>query len=390
MKNINEYILSQLTKSNSHRDRSMMFWFIDRLSYDELCSLQEAMNGISETVSISQPFSYDWDFILRLKEYVWETKNRLEGGNKSIAKLIEEYRESRSEELEQEMFTRFTHLSFEEQKLILKSLFELENEEELYSLMNDSWAPMFIKELEHQWLVLDNPFAATYVVKYSSEEFLLEHIEKLSTDRVSHFLVALRLGNNPAFTVDVGRLRNKWEYYALQCVLGRGIDRREMLLQLFKAVKEAILASLETFRAIEEGVLRFGFRYEYISVVDIPDINRAIGAMQEAELDEELYYLYCWDAKVTNRVLEVMEERMDNSDEELTLWDKWLIFRNVAEEKFPVDLMPAPEKTEEKERLEKFQELMSGLGLGLIDDPFENFNPRTIDVPPEIGSKLFL
>lgn len=390
MKNINEYILSQLKTSTSQRDNSMLFWFIDRLNYDELCSLQEAMNGISETVSMHESFTYDWGLILRLRDKIWMAKNRCMGGNKPIVEVLEAYKESRSEELVEELTSRFPKVAFEEQKLILKSLFELDNEIELYSLMNDSWAPMFIKELEHQWLVLDNPNATEYVIRHSSEEFLLEHAERFSKEPYFHFIAALRLGNNPAYRVDIGLLHDKWEYYALQCVLGRGIDRREMLLQVFKAVKEALSASLDTFRAIEEDCLRFGSHYEYVSIVDIPEINQAVRAMEKAQLDEELCYLYNWDAKVCTLVAEAMEEMMDNSDEEMSLWDKWRIYRDIAVENFPADLMPVADMTEERERLEKFQELMSGLGLGVIDNPFDSFNPRTIDVPSEIGSKLFL
>lgn len=59
MNNTNEYIISQLKNSTNYLDKEVINWLIDKMSYEEVCSLDSDFSEISETVSMNEEFVYD-------------------------------------------------------------------------------------------------------------------------------------------------------------------------------------------------------------------------------------------------------------------------------------------------------------------------------------------
>ena len=261
MNNANEYIISQLKKPTNYSDIDFILWMVNKMTHEEVCSLDSDLSEISETVSMNEEFVYDWDAIRRICHCIKKLKARYSGGNKTLSKLIAELKENNSFEVADELFDRFDYISYNEQKRVLEALLNSEYRCMARQLLDDEWAKMFLTTLQRNWIKEGDTTAVKYIIKYSDEDFLLKHIDKLANEWTSEYnLLCIRLGHNPRFTLDERLLWRKWSYYTVMCVLGRGINSKEILAEVFSEVKQAIFDASDSLADIEKSI-RFILTY---------------------------------------------------------------------------------------------------------------------------------
>ena len=380
MKNINEYIVSRLAKPVSYSEIDMIYWHLEKMSHAELCSLNIALNNIYQSSSSEEGISYDWEIIERLTKNLKRRKIALEGGNKSIKQLLAELKNASSEDekmdIGEELFERFEHQSFGDQKLIFKGLIKEGCMLQVYNLINDKWGEIFIKELERIWRRDDDNMFARYIVKFSSEEFLLKHIERLSMHKHLYPTLCIRLSNNPAFVIDNNMFDNKWDYRATMYKLGRGEEREVLRRDIFKLIEHAIHNAAISYddimvihRSTEEKV-------RYISILLNRTVRYATFAMQHAELNEEIEYIYEWDSQNIRELYKSLDEWYEEHGEELTFRQLWFAYCEVAKRNFPSEHQSIGKHSEAK-LLEQLQPMLDDMGFELYDSPIDTCIDKT-------------
>ena len=380
MNNTNEYIISQLKNPTNYLDKEVINWLIDKMSYEEVCSLDSALSGLSETLSIGEDSVYDWDAIFSVNRRIKKLKSRYNGGNKTLASLIAELKATNSMDVADELFERFDSLSNNEQKRVLKAFLNSEYRCMARQLLDDEWAKMFLTTLQRNWIKNGDTTAVKYIIKYSDEDFLLKHIDKLANDWTSEYnLLCIRLGHNPRFTLDEKLLWRKWSYYTVMCVLGRGINSKEILAEVFSEVKQAILDASDSLADIEKSIWAKGL---YVSAKLIPGVEHALQAMRDAELNDELEFFYKWDSDIRAKLKEAVEELYHQGEECDSLKKMWTLYCDIAKQNFP-DFSLFCTRTEKcsEETIAKLQPIIEEFGLELDDDPFENFPAPRLKAP---------
>ena len=384
MNNTNEYIISQLKNPTNYLDKEVINWLIDKMSYEEVCSLDSALSGLSETLSIGEDSVYDWDAIFSVNRRIKKLKSRYNGGNKTLASLIAELKATNSMDVADELFERFDSLSNNEQKRTLKALLNSEHRCIAHQLLDDEWAKLFLTTLQRNWLMHEDLTAIKYIIKFSSEDFLFKHTDKLATRWSPDYnLLCIRLGNNPKFVIDEKLLWQKWEYYTVMCVLERGISRKQILAEVFCHIKNAILDAPNSIVEIEESKW---IDERYISARNIPEVWSAILAMKDAELNEELEFIYMWDSDIRSKLEDALYELHNQGEECESQKDKWLLYFDIAKQNFP-DFSLFCTRTEKcsEETIAKLQPMLDELGLEIDDSPFENFPaPRLKQMSEEV------
>ena len=380
MNNTNEYIISQLKNPTNYLDKEVINWLIDKMSYEEVCSLDSALSGLSETLSIGEDSVYDWDAIFSVNRRIKKLKSRYNGGNKTLASLIAELKATNSMDVADELFERFDSLSNNEQKRVLKAFLNSEYRCMARQLLDDEWAKMFLTTLQRNWIKNGDTTAVKYIIKYSDEDFLLKHIDKLANDWTSEYnLLCIRLGHNPRFTLDEKLLWRKWSYYTVMCVLGRGINSKEILAEVFSEVKQAILDASDSLADIEKSIWAKGL---YVSAKLIPGVEHALQAMRDAELNDELEFFYKWDSDIRAKLKEAVEELYHQGEECDSLKNMWTLYCDIAKQNFP-DFSLFCTRTEKcsEETIAKLQPMLDELGLEIDDSPFENFPLPRLKAP---------
>ena len=382
MNNTNEYIISHLKNPANYLDKEVINWLIDKMSYEEVCSLDSALSELSETLSIGEDSVYDWDAIFSVNRRIKKLKSRYNGGNKTLASLIAELKATNSMDVADELFDRFHCVSYNEQKRILKALLDSEHRCLARQLLDDEWAKIFLTTLQRNWLKHDDTTVNKYIIKLSSEEFLFKHIDKLANEWWSpdYNLLCMRLGNNPNFVLNEKLLWQKWKYYTVMCVLGRGIEKKEILSEVFSYIKKAIVSAQDTFVEIDKSIW---FDKRWVSAQHIPEVGDAIFAMRDAELNDELEFFYRWDSEIRAKLKEALNELSSQGKECEDLRDKWMLYFDIAKQNFPDYSLfrSQSNKSSEEEALGKLQSLIEEFGLELDDDPFENFPAPRLKAP---------
>ena len=378
MNNTNEYILSQLKSPTHYRERYNISWFLDKMTYEEICSLDSTLSGLSW--SSDEESDYDWDAINSIIRHIKKLKAHHSGGNKTLTVLIAELKDTNSIEIADELFDRFEYQSHNDQKRILKALLNSEHRGLAYQLLDDEWAKIFLTTLQRNWLKHEDLSAIKYIIKLSSEEFLFKHIDKLANEWFFYYnLLCIRLGNNPRFVVNENYLTQKWEYYIVMCVLGRGIERKDILAEVFSYVKSALLEASNTFSDIS---LSIWSNDDYISAELIPEVENALRNMREAEFNEELEFFYRWDSDIRSKLKEAESELANRGKKCDNIRDKWSLYCKIAKENFPDFSLFYPQSTKcSEDVIEKLQPIIEEFGLELDDDPFENFPAPRLKAP---------
>lgn len=389
MNNANEYIISQLKKPINYSDIDFILWMVNKMTHEEVCSLDSDLSEISETVSMNEEFVYDWDAIRRICHCIKKLKARYSGGNKTLSKLIAELKENNSFEVADELFDRFDYISYNEQKRVLKALLNSEYRCMARQLLDDEWAKMFLTTLQRNWIKEGDTTAVKYIIKYSDEDFLLKHIDKLANEWTSEYnLLCIRLGHNPRFTLDEKLLWRKWSYYTVMCVLGRGINSKEILAEVFSEVKQAIFDASDSLADIEKSIWAKGL---YVSAKLIPGVEHALQAMRDAELNDELEFFYKWDSDIRAKLKEAVEELYHQGEECDSLEKMWTLYCDIAKQNFPDYSLFSTESSKCKEEVvEKLKPMLEELGLDLEDSPFDNFPAPRLKAPyskptPSVG-----
>ena len=306
-----------------------------------------------------------------------------EGGNKSIKRLIAEYKASCAAnsteeimEISNELVERFAYQSFEEQKLIFKTLIRSEYRLDAYNLLNDTWAEMFVKELQRQWLKDDDTNLIRYIIRYSSEEFLLKHLDKLQLCDSDYGELCVRLGNNPSFTIDKHRFYDRWDYYAAMYRLKRDIDGEYILRELFKVIEHGITNASKLYDM--EICLLCTHRNSHldISAKLIRQVNNAVCAMYDAKMSKELAYFYEWDSKIIRALGEYAKVWNKENGEELTFYQQWMKYCEIAIDNFPSEYSTyitwhrAKSNQRRETMLQELQPLIEELDLEVADTTF--------------------
>ena len=380
MNKTSEYFISQLISPVSSSELDSMFYRVSVMSYDEVCSLYRALYNHSEEYTFGNGPKYDWGSINRLLRHIKSVKTRLEGGYKSIKQLIKDYKSASCEDeasaIADELYDRFKHQSFEDQKLIMKTLIKTNDRQEAYYLLNDTWGEMFVKDLQRHWLRWGDTQPIVYIIKFSSEEFLLKHLDDLTTRGIEYMELCLRLANNPEFVIDEHRFSNRWQYYAILYKLGRGVDGEYMLRELFKIIENTLITSSEYYISYLWTLNDHHEKDHFISAQLFPEVLEAICAMQYVGIKDEVLYFYDWDTNITRQLKEFMLSWHDEHGVEPAFHEMWMKYRELAIENFPAEyailIKKKAEENKQKqlEMVEQLKPFMEDLGLEWCDTPF--------------------
>lgn len=361
MDNINDYIISQLKRPVTQPEICSIYNIIEMMPDEELSSLYVAVSNLME----NKP-TYDWHAIDQVLRKIRRTRWENEGGNKSISELLQLYKEHGDTMAADQICDSFEHLSFQDQKRILKALICTDYILWLYPYFNDTWGKLLVNELKQNYIECDSDIGLEYVIKYADEKFIWEHLDDLSS--YDYLLVAMRLGNHPDFTIDAKKFRNKWEHYRVLDAIRHKANGEYMLQELFRDITDVILTPENSYHIIE-------YETEYVSDVNtsisvrlIRDICAALNAMQEMGLKKELLYFYKWDLEVRAKLKAALAEVCRKTEVSPVLNDIWVMYCKIAEQNFPDHLRwllwkhPGAERRCE-EMVEELQPMIERLGL---------------------------
>ena len=386
MNTTGEFIISQLNTPLSAGDIYHLEWLIDGMNYEEVCELHDELTSNIEADYSDHGFEAAWEAVMDICNYVEERKRALSGGYRSISEVLAEFKKHPHTALASEMLKRFDHLTRREQKRIIAALLNAEDEDEMYMTfapLNDELAQEMLPQLERTWLKHSYMAATIYFIKYSSEEFLLKHLDKIEEFTINYNKLCVRLKDNPKFEMKEERLYNKWQYFATLCAMGRKVTRQELMMELFATIKSALLKPSFTFDDIRSARLHFFEPEDAITTVkSIPEIKEAIHALHEVELNEELRYFLKWESEVKRAYVKELDKDeysyLDSADE----IDRWMFYCRIAKEHFPdptafSDGADQAKRAKSEEMGEQMRSQMGDvfeiLGLELIDEPFEKF-----------------
>ena len=353
------------------------------MEYKELCSLYEALGNIDEVTTAYEELAYDWVFFRQLLHHMRSIKTQYEGGNKSIKVLVSEYKAACETDctkdimdISNELFERFAHQSFEDQKLIFKTLIRSEYRIDAYNLLNDSWAKIFVKDLQRLWLKEGETHLIRYIIRYSSEEFLLKHIDKLQQFSTDYRELCIRLGNNPSFTIDKHCFYDRWDYFVAMYRLNRGIEGEHILRELFRVIEHGITNASKLYDMEICLLCTHHDSHLDISAKLIRQVNNAVCAMHGAKMSKELAYFYEWDSQIIRTLGEYAEVWSEENGEELTFYQRWMKYCELAIENFPSEYstyIPRQEAKNHQRRekmLRELQPMIEELELEVADTPF--------------------
>lgn len=378
-----KYFTSHLINPVSHSEREDLYYRVNNMEYKELCSLYEALGNIDEVTTAYEELAYDWVFFRQLLHHMRSIKTQYEGGNKSIKVLVSEYKAACETDctkdimdISNELFERFAHQSFEDQKLIFKTLIRSEYRIDAYNLLNDSWAKIFVKDLQRLWLKEGETHLIRYIIRYSSEEFLLKHIDKLQQFSTDYRELCIRLGNNPSFTIDKHCFYDRWDYFVAMYRLNRGIEGEHILRELFRVIEHGITNASKLYDMEICLLCTHHDSHLDISAKLIRQVNNAVCAMHGAKMSKELAYFYEWDSQIIRTLGEYAEVWSEENGEELTFYQRWMKYCELAIENFPSEYstyIPRQEAKNHQRRekmLRELQPMIEELELEVADTPF--------------------
>ena len=375
MDNMNEYFSTHLIAPASHAELDSLCYRVNNMSYDEVCSIYREVRKFYNR-------DYDYEAVERLSQHIKRVKVKLEGGNKPIKQLIKEFKNASckedAEEIADELYERFDKQSFEEQRLIMKTLIKTDYRHEAYYRLNNTWGEMVVKDLQRHWLKWGDDQPIIYIIRFSSEEFLVKHAEKLSSaGDIEYLELCLRLANNPKFVIEEHRFYSKCFYYALLYKLDRGIDKEFLQRELFKTIEENLMDFPELY--VDELLYTYSNYHDsnnYVSIRYLPNVRNAIHAMQSVGIKDELYYFYDWDSQIIRTLGEYAEVWSEENGEELTFYQRWMKYCELATDNFPTEYATKIKKRIEdhKQRqervIEELKPFMEDFELELCDTPF--------------------
>ena len=327
MENINRYIISQLKRPVDRLKLMATGNIINILSAKELCLLYDEIAEITDDSN-----TYDWDAIHRVLRWVRRAAWDKIGGNKTITELVKLYKETGSKLAGDELCERFEHQSFEVQKCIFKTLIHTDYILDLYHYLNDTWGKILVDDLKQMWEDGITDIGVEYVIKFADEEFIWKHKDEFMQRHYD--LVAMRLGNDPRFVVDRKKCGYKWVYYRVMQHLGEGVDREQLLKELFQTIAFCIKNASRYTYIIEQNLDMLGGGC-YVSAQLILDVAIAIREFCKMGLHDEVLLFHEWDTSIRQKVDKKIAERYDDSQYELSSSEMWMMYCNIARRNFP-------------------------------------------------------
>ena len=365
MENINRYIISQLKRPVDRLKLMAIGNIINILSAKELCLLYDEIAEITDDSN-----TYDWDAILKVLRWVRRAAWDKMGGNKTITELVKLYKETGSKLAGDELCERFEHQSFEVQKCIFKTLIHTDYILDLYPYLNDTWGKILVDDLKQMWEDGITDIGVEYVIKFADEEFIWKHKDEFMQRHYN--LVAMRLGNDPRFVVDRKKCGYKWVYYRVMQHLGEGVDREQLLKELFQAIAFCIKNASRYTSIIEQHLDMLGGGC-IISAQLILDVAIAIREFCKMGLHDEVLLFHEWDTSIRQKADKKIAERYDDSQYELSSSEMWMMYCNIARRNFPEKYayMVAEDPRRIKRRNEMINELkpfIEQFGFEIEDD----------------------
>ena len=327
MNKTSEFVISQLKRPVDRLKLMAIGNIINILSAKELCSLYDEIAEITDDSN-----TYDWDAIPKVLRWVRRAAWDKMGGNKTITELVKLYKETGSKLAGDELCERFEHQSFEVQKCIFKTLIHTDYILDLYPYLNDTWGKILVDDLKQMWEDGITDIGVEYVIKFADEEFIWKHKDEFMLRRYD--LVAMRLGNDPRFVVDRKKCGYKWVYYRVMQHLGEGVDREQLLMELFEVIASYIKNASRYISIIEQHLDMLGGGCN-ISALLILDVSIAIREFCKMGLHDEVLLFHEWDTSIRQKVDKKIAERYDDSQYELSSSEMWMMYCNIARRNFP-------------------------------------------------------
>ena len=376
MENINRYIISQLKRPVDRLKLMAIGNIINILSAKELCLLYDEIAEITDDSN-----TYDWDAIHKVLRLVRRATWNKDGGNKSISELIQLYKETGSKLAGDELCERLEHQSFEVQKCIFKTLIHTDYILDLYPYLNDTWGKILVDDLKQMWEDGITDIGVEYVIKFADEEFIWKHKDEFMQRHYD--LVAMRLGNDPRFVVDRKKCGYKWVYYRVMQHLGEGVDREQLLKELFQTIAFCIKNASRYTYVIEQNLDMLGGGC-YVSAQLMPDVEIAIREFCEMGLRDEVLLFHEWDTSIRQKVDNEIVIRYVDPQNEFSFREMWSMYCRIARCNFPEKY--AYMVAEDPRRIERRNEMIAELapliekyGFEVEADMDESFSPWNDD-----------
>lgn len=387
MDNISQYILSHLAKPIPHmellamerlltlmndEERRKLYDVFYKMLYDNGCKPLELFD-----IELLDRDLFDWDCIAelyqKLRNYCKDDDKR----DKSISELLRLTKAGGDDGYAcvMELCDRFSYQSFDDRKRIIKGLLRDAPDCICNNMMSDMWGEILIDDIVRMWRREKNIRYNRYIIQFANEDFVWEHIDKLSEYCDDYYLLCRRLGNHPDFEIERRKFGSTWSYYSTLKHLGHEIDGEQMLEELFSVIRHYILNPQGSFWLIERELRPHNIP-NYISAKLIPDVKTAILEFNDMRLRDEILFFYEWDDAIRQLVNEKLTEQNTATDQRLGTYDVWILYCHFARHNFPdkFAFMVAidPRRVEcRNEMLGKLKPYIEQLGLeieGDIDD----------------------
>jgi hypothetical protein len=252
---------------------------------------------------------------------------------------------------------------------------------DLYPYLNDTWGKILVDDLKQMWEDGITDIGVEYVIKFADEEFIWKHKDEFMLRRYD--LVAMRLGNDPRFVVDRKKCGYKWVYYRVMQHLGEGVDREQLLKELFQAIAFCVKNASRCSYIIEPNIDMLGGGY-YVSAQLMPDVEIAIREFCEMGLRDEVLLFHEWDISIRQKVDKEFATRYVDPQNEFSFREMWLMYCRIARCNFPEKY--AYMVAEDPRRIERRNEMIAELapliekyGFEVEADMDESFSPWNDD-----------
>jgi len=163
--------------------------------------------------------------------------------NRPVATLIKEFSghdRQKKAEARKELHRRFEFLDYNQQiKILLAHLDSISNDRQwAYTRLIDYWEPCFIAPVLKLWETHHEIRCSWPLVRHFPKEYIIEHLDELSSIQRNYYYICLRFGRDEDFTVDKTRLE-PYDLVRAAYYLGLPFSYDEGMKCLFSIIEHA-------------------------------------------------------------------------------------------------------------------------------------------------------
>ena len=196
-----------------------------------------------------------------------------------------------------ELHRRFDYLDYDiQKKILLAHLDSTKNDRQwAYPRLLDYWDASFIAPVLNVWNKYHETRCSWAIVQFCPKEYIVEHLEELSSIERNYYYICLRFGGDIDFVIDKKRLL-PFDLIRVACKTGMPISHDEAMWSVFSIIEQACndTAYIGSFA---EGYVFFSpgnDRFTRFSLDNISTLEYAYYYLSKMEMTSVTEELGCW------------------------------------------------------------------------------------------------